>query len=51
MSAVAPGLVPVWMVDYPDHLDNVTTQANPTFTGSSGDQISDTNIRDIQSVA
>ena len=38
MSAVAPGLVPVWMVDYPDYLDNVTTHANRTFSGSSGDQ-------------
>ena len=50
MSAVAPGLVPVWMVDYPDYLDNVTTQANQTFSGSSGDQ-NKYQPCDIQSVA
>ena len=38
LSAVAPGLVPVWAVNYPDFLDNVTAQADTTFSGISGDR-------------
>ena len=47
MSAIAPGLVPVWMVDFPNNLHNVTTLAKSSFTGPSGDQICKTNTNFI----
>ena len=44
MSVLAPGVFPVWMLDYPNYLQNVTTRAKSTFTGHSGGQICQKNI-------